>query len=85
MYEFLYKISDTVGIIGVVFLLIAYFALNIGKIKSTGMTYQILNFTAAWLILYSLYFHWNTPSVIIEIFWIAISVVGMLRIILKKV
>ncbi len=84
MYELLSKFSDTIGIIGVVFLLGAYFLLNIGKIKSNGLAYQILNFTAAWLILYSLYFHWNTPSVIIEIFWIIISIIGMVRFYRRK-
>jgi multisubunit Na+/H+ antiporter MnhB subunit len=79
MYEFLYKIADPVGIIGVVLILIAYYYLSVGKWIADSMLYQFLNFLGAWLILYSLYFHWNTSSVVIEVAWIAISMLGMYR------
>ena len=84
MYEFFVNIADLIGIVGVILLLIAYFAISTGKLSSNHMSYQILNFIAAWLILFSLYFHWNTPSVIIEFCWILISVLGMIRIIRKS-
>ena len=84
MYDLLVTIADPVGIIGVILLLIAYFAISTGRVSSDSFTYQILNFIAAWLILFSLYFHWNTPSVLIEIAWIIISVIGMLRMMYKK-
>lgn len=84
MYELLDKIADPIGIVGVVLLLFAYFALSTGRVSSNSMAYQIMNFVAAWLILFSLYFHWNTPSVIIEVVWILISMIGMLRIIKKR-
>lgn len=41
------------------------------------MNYQWLNFFGAWLILFSLFFHWNTACVIIEVAWILISVFGL--------
>jgi hypothetical protein len=80
----LIKISDPIGIIGVVLLLYAYFGLSAGQLNAHSLRYQFLNFFAAWLILFSLYFHWNTPSVLIEIAWIAISLVGIYRIIYYK-
>ena len=80
MYEFLFKISNPVGLIGVGSILIAYFFLSTGRWKSDGFIFQFLNFLGAWLILFSLYFHWNLSSVVIEIAWIAISVLGMWRI-----
>lgn len=80
MYDFFEKIADPIGIFGVILLLLAYFALSTGKLSSNSMLYQILNFLAAWLILFSLFFHWNTPSVLIEIAWIFISMLGMIRI-----
>lgn len=79
MYEFLLAISDTVGIIGVILILIAYFLLSTGRWPSNYLWYQILNFIGAWLILFSLYFHWNLASVVIEIAWVAISMLGMYR------
>ena len=86
MYEWLFKISDTVGIVGVTCVLSAYLFINLGRWKSTDSTYQWLNFTGAWLILFSLYFHWNLSSVVIEVAWLLISATGIIRgFILKKV
>jgi O-antigen ligase len=79
MYDFLLAISDAVGLIGVVIILVAYFFLSTGKWAAEGMLYQFLNFFGAWLILFSLYFHWNLSSVVIEVAWIFISIIGMYR------
>jgi hypothetical protein len=79
MYEFLYEIANSVGMIGVVLILIAYLFLSTGKWIADSFRYQLLNFIGAWLILYSLFFHWNLASVVIEIAWIIISVVGIYR------
>jgi hypothetical protein len=84
MYETLLPLADPVGIIGVILLLIAYFALSTGRMAANSLTYQLANFTAAWLILFSLFFHWNTPSVLIEMAWITISVIGMVRIVCAR-
>lgn len=74
------RISDVVGIIGVVLILIAYYMLSVGRWMSNSYLYQILNFIGAWFILFSLYYHWNTASVLIEIAWIIISMMGVYRI-----
>lgn len=79
MYENLARISDFVGMTGVIIILVAYFLLSTGKWISDSMIYQFLNFLGAWLILFSLYFHWNLSSVVIEVAWIFISVIGMYR------
>ncbi len=81
MYDILMKISDPVGIAGVVLILIAYLLLSMGRWSAHGLLYQFLNFIGAWMILFSLYFHWNSASVLIEIAWIIISMFGMYRII----
>jgi hypothetical protein len=84
MHDTLMKLSDPVGIVGVILLLIAYFGLSTGRLQSNSLVYQFLNFFAAWLILFSLYFHWNTPSALIEMAWITISIIGIYRIIFLK-
>ncbi len=81
MYDILLEISDGVGIVGVVLILIAYYYLSVGKWISDSMIYQVLNFLGAWLILFSLYFHWNLSSVVIEVAWIIISLIGMYRVV----
>ena len=79
MHDFLFSIANPVGIVGVALILIAYFFLSTGRWIADSFKYQVLNFIGAWLILYSLLFHWNLASVTIEIAWIIISVVGMVR------
>jgi SNF family Na+-dependent transporter len=80
MYDILLTLSDPVGIVGVILILIAYYYLSVGGWIAKSMKFQLMNFFGAWLILFSLYFHWNTASVTIEIAWIIISIVGMCRI-----
>lgn len=84
MYEKLMHLSDIVGMIGVTIILVAYFLLSIGRWSPATLSYQLINFVGAWLILFSLYFHWNLSSVVIEIAWAAISIVGMCRVVSKK-
>jgi hypothetical protein len=79
MTNFLARIADWVGIIGVILILIAYWYLSIGRWISDSFKYQFLNFIGAWLILFSLIYHWNLASVVIEIAWVFISIVGMRR------
>lgn len=84
MYELLYKIADPIGLVGVILLLIAYFFLSTGRWASDSIAYQINNLLGAILILYSLCFHWNLSSFVIEIAWVAISLIGLARIKLRK-
>ena len=84
MYEFLASISDVVGITGVALILISYFFVSTSQWPSESFRYQICNFLGAWLMLFSLYFHWNTASVVIEIAWISISVMGMYRVVRRS-
>lgn len=78
-YHFFAQFADISGIIGVVLVLIAYFCLNTNRMSAIDLRYQLLNFIGSWLILYSLYFSFNLASVIIEIAWILISVIGIYR------
>ena len=81
MHAFLQEIADPVGIVGVVLILIAYYYLSIGRWVADSLLYQFLNFLGAWLILFSLFYHWNLSSVVIEVAWIIISIIGMYRVV----
>ena len=82
--EFLNYISNTVGMVGVVLLIIAYFLLSTNRMSSQSLNYQLLNFIGASLILFSLLFHFNLASFVIEVIWIIISLIGIYRITLKQ-
>ena len=69
--------EDIIGVVGVSFVLITYYLLQVEKIDSKGFWYSFLNLFGAVLIMYSLMYNWNLASVIIEIFWIAISAYGV--------
>jgi hypothetical protein len=76
-------IFNITGIIGVSLILLAYFLLQIEKVRSDNIIYPVLNLVGASLLLISLFRFWNLPSVIIEFFWILISIYGIYKIIKK--
>ena len=55
----------------------AYFANQQRWLASDDWRYPAANLVGALLILISLFYEWNFPSVVIEIFWIAISLWGI--------
>ncbi|MBL8181587.1 MAG: hypothetical protein JNL64_08205 [Blastocatellia bacterium] len=70
---------DIVGTVGVATIVVTYILLQTGRVKSDQLGYSVLNAVGATLILISLYFEWNFPSVIVESFWLVISLYGIIR------
>lgn len=88
MYNMLYNmflpIADFIGMIGVISILIAYLFLSLGRWSANTCRFQLLNCVGASLILFSLFFHWNLSSVVIETAWIIISIMGIFRVLHMK-
>ncbi len=78
------SIPDVIGYGGVALVVGTYFLSQIGKMDSTRMLYPALNAAGAVMILVSLFHRPNPPSIVIEFFWLAISIVGVARALLKK-
>lgn len=72
-------IPDIIGTIGVALVLLSYFMLQASLLKVEQPVYSVLNTVGSVMILYSLYFHWNFASVVIEISWLFISVYGLYK------
>ncbi len=70
---------DIVGFVGAGLLIAAYFANQQRWLRSEDWRFPLANLLGALLILFSLLFEWNFPSVVIEIFWIAVSLWGIGR------
>ena len=70
---------DFVGNIGVVVLMIAYLMLQLNKLSSAGLTYSVLNAIGASLIIVSLLYDFNFSALLMEVFWVLISLVGIYR------
>lgn len=72
-------LPDLIGHAGVALIAICYFLSQIGKMSATAPLYPALNGVGAAMILVSLYFRPNLPSIMMEGFWLLISVIGLIR------
>jgi predicted membrane protein len=62
-----------------VFIVMAYFLLQIEKLDRHSLSYQLLNLFGAILLLISLFVHFNLGSFIIEVFWIIITLYAIIK------
>jgi hypothetical protein len=70
---------DLVGNIGVVILMITYLMLQLNQLSSDSLAYSVLNAAGAGLIVISLLFDFNLSALLMEVFWVLISFVGIYR------
>ena len=70
---------DFVGNVGVVVLMITYLMLQLNKLSSDTLAYSVLNAVGASLIVISLLFDFNLSALLMEVFWVLISFVGIYR------
>ncbi len=75
---------NVVGTVGAALFTICYFLIQTGKMTTDNIWYSILNMIGAILLLFSLYYEFNLPSVFIESFWLLISSYGVLRCVSHK-
>jgi hypothetical protein len=74
-----YGLMDLVGNIGVVMLMIAYLLLQLNKLSSADLVYSVLNAAGASLIIASLLVNFNLSALVMEVFWVLISFIGIGR------
>ena len=79
-----YAWYDIVGTLGVVVIILTYVLLQIERIRSEQLLYSVLNAVGAAMILVSLYFTFNLPSVVVESFWLLISLFGIGKYLLRR-
>jgi len=72
-------IFQWIGFAGMVFIVLAYFLLQTGRDDIVSFRYQLLNLIGAVLLIVSLMVHFNLGSMLIEIFWIAITLYAMIK------
>lgn len=72
-------IYELAGFIGAAIIVVAYFAMQQRWLNALDWRFPAANLLGSLLILVSLWFEWNFPSVVIEIFWALISLVGLVR------
>lgn len=67
------------GAVGAAAIVVAYFANQQRWLSSEDWRFPCSNLVGAVLILVSLMHDWNLPSVLIESFWVAISLWGLVK------
>ena len=72
-------ITQSIGILGFILYMLAYYLLLTGKIEGTDNSYIVMNFMAATCVLVSLIHNFILASALIQICWIGISIVGLIR------
>lgn len=70
---------DVAGNAGVAMIVCAYLLLQLGRAASDSLGYLLANAVGAGLILLSLSVEFNLSAFLIEAFWLAISLFGLLR------
>ena len=70
---------DFVGNIGVVVLMVTYLMLQLNKLSSDSLAYSVLNAAGAGLIVISLLFDFNLSALLVEVFRVLISCLGIYR------
>ena len=75
---------DIVGSAGVGLIVLTYILLQTERLRSEQLSYSVLNAAGASLILISLYFDLNFPSLVVEFFWLLISLFGIGKYLYKR-
>jgi len=72
-------VYDSVGFLGAAIIIIAYWRLQRNKLDPAGFLYSFLNLLSAALVITSLLGKWNVAAFVIEVFWLAISLFGLIK------
>jgi len=73
------NLADIIGMLGTANIVGAYMLLQFNRIDAKGLAFNCINLCGAILLLISLLVNFNLASFVIEVFWIAASLVGLVR------
>lgn len=74
-----YGLLDVIGNAGVVILMVTYLLLQLNRLRSDDLAYSLLNAIGACLIIISLLVDFNLSALLMEVFWVLISLLGIYR------
>lgn len=79
-----YSLYDLLGNVGVSLIIISYLLLQLNKLGSNSLKYSAMNFFGASLVIISLIENFNMSAFVIEVFWVGISIFGIVKHLYKK-
>jgi hypothetical protein len=74
-----YGLVDFLGIVGVGIIVVTYLFLQLGKLRSEALAYSLMNAIGASLIVVTLLINFNLSALLMEVFWVLISLLGVYR------
>jgi hypothetical protein len=79
-----YLWHDIVGNLGVVVIIGTYFCVQVSLMDVKRWTYSLLNAMGSFFIIVSLLFEFNLSAFAVEVAWLLVSCVGLLRLTLES-
>jgi len=77
--QFEFSYVDVIGTCGTLIVVAAYFGTQTRLINSDDPIFPVLNLVGSLLISFSLAYNFNLASALMEVFWIAISLLGIYK------
>ena len=74
-----YGLVDFLGIVGVGIIVVTYLFLQLGKLRSEHLGYSLFNAIGASFIVVTLLVNFNLSALLMEVFWVLISLLGVYR------
>ena len=74
-----YAWYDFAGNVGVALMVVAYSLLQMGKLRLDDLSYSLVNVIGAVLVLISLLYSFNLSAFLVEVFWLLISLFGLIK------
>lgn len=72
-------LSEIIGLIGVALMLLAYAGVISGRLGKESRVMHGLNLSGSLMVVYSLMYHWNLPTFVVEVAWSSVAAWGLLR------
>ena len=73
------SLYDAFGLAGSAVVIVAYFATQKGWLSATDWKFPFSNVLGCLLIITSFLANWNLSAFLVEVFWLAISIYGLVR------
>ena len=77
--DHLNTLFNTIGMMGMVVILLAYFILQLGKWKASEPPYLYTNIIGSSCLIVSLLWAWNLALFLLQCAWIIISLYGLMK------
>jgi len=73
-----------VGILGSVLIVGSYLLIQLGRLKITDLNYSLANSLGAVFLIVSLVYEFNLGAMVVECFWLLISLIGLCKFVLSR-